>query len=172
MSEKKYAKSFGIVIVIFVFVTIAFYIITLSLFTFTSRWKYNVENFETYKKDFEAVASFCNDYIREQSLQNKTASNWFSYHKRNLYYGEKAINFSDELQNSLYRISDAFKHKDAKLDIIRCNGDVVYFCTHNGQYSLVYSPTNKPTSVSDKVEEDVFVKEISNGWFHVVKNNH
>lgn len=172
MSEKKYAKGFGIVCITLVCLAIAFYIILFSLFTFTSRWKYNVDDFETYKKDFEVVASFCNDYILEQSIQNTTASNWFSYHNQHLYYGEESIDLSDELQNSLYRISDAFKHKDAKLDIIRCNGDVVYFCTHNGQYSLVYSPGNKPTSVNDKAEEDVFVKEISNGWFHVVKNNH
>ena len=171
MFEKRYAKCFGMIISAFMFTTIIIHIISLIIFMSSSKWVYNVEDFEEYKKDFDAVASFCNDYIRKQSLQNTTASNWFSYHKHHLYYGEKAIDLSDELQNSVSRMSNAFKHKDAKLDTIRCYGDAVYFCTHNGQYSLVYSPINKPTSVGGLVKEDVFVKEISNGWFHVVKNN-
>jgi Asp-tRNA(Asn)/Glu-tRNA(Gln) amidotransferase A subunit family amidase len=103
--------------------------------------------------------------IKEQNEMEKDIANAIIEEKE-LYTIEDLIKVCIELDRINIRI------KDAKLDIIRCNGDVVYFCTHNGQYSLVFSPTNKPTSVSDKVEEDVFVKEISNGWFHVVKNNH
>ena len=28
-------------------------------FTYTSKWKYNVENFEVFQEDFQTVAYFC-----------------------------------------------------------------------------------------------------------------
>ena len=144
-------------------------------------WGYNVENFDSYKRDFEAVAEYCRMYINERRSESLDANNYFSYDAKRgtLYYSESPLSegdyleLTDELRESLKSIASAFPSKDARLDVIRCYDEAVYFCTHAGQYSLVYSPAGRPVSTTDPCEnEDVFVKKESRDWYHVRKNNH
>lgn len=171
-SEKSHAKTIFIVSAILILVCVTSFVLPFSLYFHSSIWKYNVEDFEEFEGDFSSVAAFCSEFITRKINENPSCNNWFSYSNKNLYYRADLISVPSDIQSSLIKINAAFKHKDAKLEVIRCYGENVYFCTHNGQYSLVYSPDGKPTSVCGLKKQDVYVREISNGWFHVVKNNH
>lgn len=53
-------------------------------FNNTSIWKYCVEDFDTYREDFETVAEFCQDYIAQnEDLENEHIIFVYSSAKRN-----------------------------------------------------------------------------------------
>lgn len=138
-----------------------------------NKWAYNIENFDENRNDFVAVADYCKNIIKEKQSKDEDCYNWISISYGEMYYDGEKLLLSAELQDSFERVKDSFPHKDARLDIIRCYGDVVYFCTHNGQYSVVYSPNKKPKSVDSADEKEaVFVKKIDENWYHVRKNNY
>lgn len=166
---KKHNKI--IFISILIIATLCCLLLPVHLYTNASRWKYNVDHFEEYENDFNKIASFCNNYISTKKAEGDYLYNWFSVSKTELYYDGNVIILSDELHESLSNICTAFPHKDAKLDVIRCTDDTVYFCTHNGQYSLVYSPYSKPKSANDIFKESIYTKSICHDWYHVRKNN-
>ena len=132
---------------------------------------YMIEDFGDYKDDFAVLADFCSAYAA-QNPPAEGESPWFYCERDSLSYNGQPIALPDETLNCLGRVAGAFPHKDAQLDLIRCTGDTVYFVTHNGQYAVVYSPNDTPTSVSGLSADDVFIVNASDGWYHVARNNH
>ena len=78
-----------------------------------------------------------------------------------------AIETSETINKSFENVEKAFPNKDAKFDSITCDRGKVYFETHNGLYSVVYSRGEKPQFV-DIVHQGVS-KKIDDNWYHVVK---
>ena len=77
------------------------------------------------------------------------------------------------LSNALIAIGQkAFKHKDARLDVIRYRHNDVAFCIDNGQYALVYSPDGTmeidEVLLRSKQIDSLKHKSIGDGWYHVL----
>lgn len=68
---KSFKKPFIIIPIVALGVIILFYLGIHICFNNTSTWKYCVEDFDTYRADFEMVADFCQDHV----AQNKVLSN-------------------------------------------------------------------------------------------------
>lgn len=150
-------------------VIIIWFEIRMGSFIYVSKWKYIVEDFDSYQKDFIAVADFCGDYIAKKTEEDENAYHWISYSRQQLYYNGEALQVSEELKESIIRIEEAFPNKDAKLDSIWCYGHTVYFSTDHGQYSLVYSPDGKPVSMDGREKTDIYKRKIVDDWYHVVR---
>lgn len=153
---------------------------SLIYFAYQSKWGYCIDDFHNYQADFEAVANFCQDYLKNiGAFEN--GERWLIYYEprfsgvqKGQLYAIKASYLSDwqmivtpvEIGLCVERLSSAFRHKDANFDHIECFGGKVYFETHNGLYSVVYSPNERPAHV-DFVHKGM-AKRITGDWYHVV----
>lgn len=138
------------------------------LFDYTSTWKYCVENFDTYREDFETVAEFCRDYIAQNEvLENERIIFVYSSAKKELLCDWENIEVSDDIKESLENVKSAFQNKDAQFDSITVEDGKVYFETHNGLYSVICSKDGKPSTL-DGVNE-CKSKKISDSWYHAVR---
>lgn len=165
---KNFNKSFIILPTVTLILIILFYVGIYIWFGYTSKWKYNVECFETYRNDFEKVAEFCQDYIRQnEDLEEERLIFVYNFSKKELLCNRQSIKTSEEVKKSFENVKKAFPNKDAKFDSITCDGGKVFFETHNGLYSVVYSKEEKPQFV-DTVHQGVS-KKIDDNWYHVVK---
>lgn len=59
---KSFKKPFVIIPFLVISTAIIVYLIIHILFGNTSTWKYCVEDFDNYRKDFEIVTDFCQEY--------------------------------------------------------------------------------------------------------------
>ena len=153
------------------FGTALVYVVMVASFAYICTWKYNA-NFEEYSEEFILVKDYvinqysCADDTYIVASFNKDSEEYY------LYDPEKNIELSSskEVVKAIETIeTKAFSDKDANFDIIRIQGERISFCISNGKYALVYSPNEKPTWVNDPNEkEGVYVKEIADGWYHVV----
>lgn len=164
----KYVIRIVAMVSILVLICICVYGFIHIWFAKTSKWKYNVENFAKFQEDFQVVADFCIETVEEN-----TEIIYFSLNKNNIVYagtksGGQEIYASKDILNSFCNIEFAFPDSDAKLDVIYCVNGSVYFTTHNGLYSVVYSPNTKPTTMSGggTVAD---IKQITKDWYHAVK---
>ncbi len=162
--SKPFVKVFIIILVLLI---VRFLVIHIW-FGYASRWKYNVENFEVYQEDFEKIANLCIDYCEQQNISKSEKSLFIlASYENELLYKAQTISMADETRASLENIKGSFRDDDAQLDYIEVRDGTVYFVTHNGLYSVVYSPDEKPKYV-DGVNVGVSRKIIDN-WYHVAK---
>lgn len=140
-----------------------------AIFSYISKWQYNVEDFADYQADFEAVASFCIEYSPEHPTENGLCYFGYGYGELSgeILYDAEIITVPEDIKNSFLKIREAFPHKDAYLDIIEYHDGTVYFKTNNLLYSLVYSPKGKPKLI-DKIHEGT-AKRITGDWYHVIR---
>lgn len=136
----------------------------------TSKWKYNVEKFETFREDFEIVAEFCQDYIGQNNDMEKERIIFvYNFSKKELLCNWQNIKLSEEVKKSLENVKIAFPNKDAQFDSITCDEGNVYFETQNGLYSVVFSAKGKPEYL-DGVNKGTS-RKIDDNWYHVVRYN-
>lgn len=165
---KSFIKPFIIITIVILIVIIFFYLGIHSWFEYISTWKYNVETFEVYREDFEVVAEFCQDYVAQNdALENERIIFVYSFSKKELLCNWKKIEVSEKIKKSFENVKAAFPNKDAQFDSITVDKEIVYFETHNGLYSVVYSEEEKPTLV-DGVNMGES-KKIGDNWYHIVK---
>ena len=133
-------------------------------------WKYSAD-FEKYSTDFIKVK----DYVSEQYSEDY--GKWFfvsitDEQGSTLYDPDtnNTVELPDEVRKSLENIDDfGFPDKDANLYTIRVHGERVTFAIEAGNYALVYSPNEKPTWLHSPDEDnDVKVRKIGDGWYHVL----
>ena len=167
-SFSKKVKFFPLIFVILlcIIIILSFFVVHIW-FGITSDWKYNVKGFDDYIRDFEKVATYCLSYKQEKINSSNTLDIFVYSTKKELLYDWQAIELDDGIAESLKKISGAFPHKDAQFESITIKNEVVYFETHNGLYSIVYSPLEKPQYVDGKNEG--ISKRIQNNWYHVIK---
>lgn len=84
------------------------------------------------------------------------------------------ISLNEQEQKDLNIVESQFKDKDAKLEAIYVYKNRVSFETHNGIYTLVYSPDDKKPTFINKPDEDTDfrVKKIGKCWYNVVQDPH
>ena len=160
----KNLKPVAIVIIVLLFLVITVFMGINIWHGNNIKCGYNVRDFEVYQKDFEAIAEYCLEYDNQQ-----VDSKMFVYSsgKDELLYNWQVVELSDEHKLCLEKITQSFPNKDAQFSSIECIGGTVYFETHNGLYSIVYSPSGTPKYV-DGVNEGSS-KRIVDDWYHVVK---
>ncbi len=165
---KSLKKPFIIIPIVTLSVIIFFYLGIHIWFNNTSTWKYCVEDFETYREDFEMVAEFCEDYIAQNEvLENERIIFDYSSTKKELLCDWKVIETSETINKSFENVKSAFPNKDAQFDSITVYEGKVYFETHSGLYSVVYSEEDRPKLV-DGVNLGKS-RKIDGNWYHVVK---
>ncbi len=165
---KSFKKPFIIIPIVALSVIILFYLGILICFNNTSTWKYCVEDFEAYRKDFEIVTHFCQEYIAQnETLENERIIFVYNFKEKELLCDWENIDVSDEINKSFENVKSAFPNKDAQFDSITVEDGKVYFETHNGLYSVVYSEEEKPQMV-DGVNLGKS-RRIYGNWYHVVK---
>ena len=136
----------------------------LHIFHYTSLWAYNVE-YEEYSADLDLVRDFvltqCPDDTPRRFDVIRNAPNGLEL---------SGTGLPDDVQAAFENIvRNAFPHKDAPLDSISVHNGRVSFDTFNGLYALVYSPDKEPTYVNSPDEnEEIRVKSIGDGWYHVI----
>ncbi|MBO4277234.1 MAG: hypothetical protein J5925_02405 [Clostridia bacterium] len=144
---------------------------TVLIYHIASRSAYNAD-YENYKDEFNLVR----DYIYE--VRSDGEEGWFSVsysdERYHLFEGntKKRVECPDEVSNALAAIRQkAFRHKDARLNVIRYRHNDIAFCIENGQYALVYSPDGKmdidELLLRSKQINSLKHKSISDGWYHV-----
>lgn len=165
---KSFKKPFVIIHLMAISVAIIVYLIIHIWFGNTSTWKYCVEDFDTYRKDFEIVTDFCQEYIAQnKDLENERIIFVYSSTKKELLCDWKVIEMLETINKSFENVKSAFPNKDAQFDSITVEDGKVYFETHNGLYSVVYSEEEKPQLV-DGVNLGKS-RKIDGNWYHVVK---
>lgn len=165
---KSFKKPFIIISILALCVVIIPYLGAHIWFNSTSTWKYCVKDFETYRKDFEMLAEYCQAYtLHNGFLENGRTLFVYNSKERELLCDWENIEAPDEIKRGFEKIKVAFPHKDAQFDSITVDREKVYFETHNGLYSVVYSNKETPKLV-DGVNRGKS-KKIDNNWYHVVK---
>lgn len=77
------------------------YLIIHILFGNTSTWEYCVEDFETYRKDFEIVTDFCQEYIvQNEALENERIIFVYDSKEKELLCDWENVDVSDEIKKS------------------------------------------------------------------------
>lgn len=165
---KSFKKPFVIVPIVALGVIILFYLGIHICFNNTSTWKYCVEDFDTYREDFEMVAEFCQNHVAQnEALENENIIFVYNSTKKELLCDWNVIETSETMNKSFENVKSAFPNKDAQFDSITVENGKVYFETHNGLYSVVYSEEEKPQLV-DGVNLGKS-RRIDGNWYHVVK---
>lgn len=140
-------------------------------FNYTHTWKCCAD-YEHYAQQFTLVK----DYVLEEFLDggDRRLSVRYTENKEyDIYNPEnnEYVDCSNEVKEALQIIcKQGFPNKDALFNEIRIQKGRVSFGIENGQYALVYSPDDKPTWVNIPDDADVLIKEIGDGWYHVVEN--
>lgn len=165
---KSFKKPFIIIPIVALSVIILFYLGILICFNNTSTWKYCVEDFEAYRKDFVIVTDFCREYIvQNETLENERIIFVYDSKEKELLCDWENVDVSDEIKKSFEKIKEAFPNKDAQFDSVTVAQGKTYFETHNGLYSVVYSEEKIPKLV-DGVNKGKS-RRIYGNWYHVVK---
>ena len=138
--------------------------VIVGLFYHAGLWQYNAE-FEEYRAEFTTVK----DYIAEQYPDSEGI--YVATTPKGLYDPRKKeyLQLPDDVASALEVIErDGFPNQEDPLDLIWIDGERITFANENGQYGLVYSPLEEPTWLHHKhKDEDVKVKVIGDGWYHV-----
>lgn len=146
-------------------------IIRLMLFSHASQTKYYAE-FQSYKDNFVLIKDFIMEKYPD-SWNTCLCVDIMEDGSRTLYdpHIEEYLELPKQVSSALKTIDEhAFPNKDSDFDLIRIYGSRISFSIVNGQYSLVYSSEGKPTFVNGPNEGcELFVKNLGDGWYHVVK---
>ena len=138
--------------------------VIIELFYHTGVWQYNAE-FEEYREEFTTVKN----YIAQQYPDSEGI--YVATTPKGLYDPRKKeyLQMPDDVASALELIErDGFPNQEDPLDLIWIDGERITFANENGQYGLVYSPLEEPTWLHHKrKDEDVKVKVIGDGWYHV-----
>ena len=169
----KNKKRIIIFVIIFLFVT-AICISPIVQFLYVSSWKYQVEDFEMYEKDFQLMVDFTRDYFKSnetsQDINNTLHTGYDTLSKEyTLWNNNGKIEISENVQNSLNTIvRKAFNKKsDSNFHKIIYNNDKICFEIDNGQYGLVYTFDGKKPHF-DNIDKKVYTKRIKENWYHVL----
>ncbi len=165
LNKLKILVKIAIIILILLIIR---YVVIFVWFDYSNTWQYNVENFEVYQEDFRAIAEFCVDYCERQNISlSENAMFILASNEDELLYEYQTISMTDEIKASLVNIKGAFSNAQAQLDHINVQDETIYFVTHNGLYSVVYSPNGKPEYLDGKNKG--VSKKITDNWYHVVR---
>jgi len=148
-----------------------------TIMYYTSLWEYKVDEFDTFRDDFQLVANLAyREYNKGQNMKSYLVVNENPDGTINLEYKDVntedfvEVKMSQKEQESLEKIvAKAFHQGDmAYLSLIRVYKNQVEFEIENGQYSLVYRKDgNEPKYVDKGYRKRTFkVKKISDHWFH------
>ncbi len=172
ISKKTFLKP---IVILLICVTLSLTVAILSRFGFINllmhidRWSPIIEDFNIYIEDFGSLADFCSDYIAEKVKENPSSQRWISYGKGQLFYNGNIVDLPPSIVESLRVVSSAFPNPDSQFDMIWCDEDIVYFCTHDGEYSVVRSPLSYPNKLAPERETDCLTRKITDKWYHVVR---
>lgn len=163
-------KAFKWLLMILAILIVAFLLgrgIFFLLFSYTQTWAGSAD-FGQYAHDFQVVKEYVQAQYPDAYGKYLIVGSYGGVYLYDPDAGEKLL-LTSEVLSSLEAIAyNGFPHKDASLDVIRIHGDRITFCTKNGQYALVYSPSRKPTWVNSPDEAAIAsVKSIGDGWYHV-----
>ena len=172
--NKSIKKRMLWILLIVLIVVVSVLVVKLSVMAIlhhNSIWMLCAE-YEQYSNDFNLVK----DYIATEFPEESDKLIIVSYNKNaenGLYDSDdmKLLTLPDEVALSLDTITRNGFHQDATLVAIRIYKGRITFRTMNG-YALVYYPHEKPTWLHSPDEEiSIKVREIKDGWYHVVKYN-
>lgn len=148
-----------------------------TIMYYTSLWEDKVDDFDTYKDDFQTVANvayreFNKGQMMESYLkvnENPDGTVYLKYIDVNTEdYVE--VKMSQKEQESLENIvANAFHQSDGRwLSLIRVYKNQVQFEIENGRYSLVYRKDRyKPKYLTKSYTKRTFkIKKISDHWYH------
>ncbi len=164
--KKKIIITLSTVILVIVLYFLCAYIIPFASYSHAVKWGAKIENFEEYQSDFEKIAAFC-----IETKEEHPEISYFVLSKGRVFgsTGDELmdVNATEDLIQSYSHITTAFRDKDARLDTLYCEDGAVYFTTHNGTYSVIYSPDKRPSTMSGKTAK-ADTKRITKGWYHAV----
>ena len=148
-----------------------------TIMWYTSLWENKVEDFDTYKDDFQNIANLAyREFSKGQMMysyisvnENPDGTVDLNYIDRNTEDSVE-VKMSQKEQESLEKIvAKAFHHGDGGyLDIIYVYKNQVEFVIATGQYSLVYRKDgHEPKFVNTEYTKGTFkIKKISDHWYH------
>jgi len=173
-SNKPIKKRIFWILLIVLIVVVSVLVVKLSVIAIlhhNSIWMLCAE-YEQYSNDFNLVK----DYIATEFPEESDKLIIVSYNKdaeNGLYDADatKLLTLPDDVALSLDTITKNGFHQDATFVAIRIHKERITFRAMNG-YALVYSPHKKPTWLHSPDEKiSIRVREIKDGWYHVVKYN-
>ncbi len=138
-------------------------------FNYDHFWKYSAR-YEECANDFNVVKN----YIESQFSDESNKCLLVSYTDGIRLFDTDANDYlqvPDDVRLSLETIChDGFPDKDSELATIRKHDNRISFCTFNGGYALVFSPSEKPSYANAPNDDSsVRVKTIEDGWYHVAE---
>ena len=179
MNKKEGNKSIKKHILLCVFIAVLLIIVSALAIRYLPVFIYHQESIWSYCADYEQYSDDFNlvkDYIATEfpNEEDKLISVSLSTDKiRRIYDPDigKYLTLPDKVEASLDSICrNGFPNKDSDLDFISVSGERIAFCIYNGSYALVYSPYEKPRWLHSPDEKiSIRVREIEDGWYHVVK---
>ncbi|WP_430510844.1 hypothetical protein [Gottfriedia solisilvae] len=148
-----------------------------TIMYYTSLWEYKVDEFDTFRDDFQLIANLAyREYNKGQNMNSYLVVNENDDGTINLEYEDVnteefvEVKMSQKEQESLEKIvAKAFHQGDmAYLSLIRVYKNQVEFEIENGQYSLIYrKDDHKPIFINTEYTKGTFkTKKISDHWYH------
>lgn len=133
-------------------------------------WGYEIDDFEEYRADFEAVKDECLNYINTHSQSEELT---FEYDRDGKEYnlfvnGDTLIN-SESGKQHLERVAKAFPNKHAHFSRIEFrNGCLFFRCTEVYDYQMVYTPDEESADALKSVS-DHSTRKAGKHWYHIAK---
>lgn len=148
-----------------------------TIMYYTSIWENKVDDFDTYKDDFQNVANLAYREFKKGQImysyinvnENPDGTVYLDYTDVNTE-DFVVVKMNQKEQASLEKIvANAFHQSDGRwLSLIRVYKNQVQFEIENGRYSLVYRKDRyKPKYLTKSYTKRTFkIKKISDHWYH------
>ena len=168
--KKKILFAAASVFTVLILCWVVLWLVPFLRVSYTTLWKHNAD-FANYKTDFCIVKDYAAKCFpspeRERYVYISSSGGSIRLFDPDT---QEYADIPDEVKPSLEALYyHAFPDKDARFNIIRINGTRIEFCGEGSQYKLVYSPDKKPSRENmGNGAYKIRVKEIGDGWYHVV----
>lgn len=181
---RKYKNVIILFVIIIVLIAIIVNMLPWLYFSYVSKWKYQVEEFDSFQNDFKLIADFTKDYFESRKTYAETKNTiYVGYETKSKNYtlwdytlwdytlsNNSKIDITENIQTSLNRIAEnAFKRSlDSNFYKIVYYNDKISFEIDNGSYSLVHTyDDDKPNFDNVYMNKRISTKRIKNNWYHV-----
>ena len=133
-------------------------------------WEYEIEDFEEYRADFEAVKDECLNYINTHSQSEELTFEYDMDGKEyNLFVNGDTLIDSKSGKEHLEHVAKAFPNKHAHFSrIVYRNGCLFFRCTTVYDYQMVYTPDGEFADALKNVD-DHSTRKAGKHWYHMAK---
>lgn|GEM_PF-6261931 len=159
------------IIAISTIISILIFCLSVGLFfygwSYSDKWRYEVDNFKDHYKNFEVIAQ-----VADKIISYDSELHYLKVYGDNLYNPntDQDVVLTNEEKECLKKAREVFKNGESHLDLIHVAGFYTLFSSDTKRYSIIYS-------AKDEDPKEVYhywgvwkfdTKKIMPNWYHAV----